>query len=1191
MNRRIVIINETEFPNYLLLYNLGIREVYTISLLESKSEAERLNILSLGLGDGALLIGPDAFKYLKNYYHFGIRSENYYDCSHLARLSINSRAFVRCTLDIPDQETVNYFLSNEFCQIINYNIKTKTIKTYADAIIFLNWLDNLPEDTNFGFDYETSGMPLDKNLIISGFAISTKTFSGFISLIKIAKELGNGNRLAGYQTQEFKYLIERIKNFLLKRMSRIFTYNVQYEWMVSHRFFGVDLYNLCDASVVNILDGYHLKNYSLKWTAQRVLGVEVWDTEFDYISDLIDEMMYIEVGKLKKDKHKELKITPQDFKNTDQWKILSSRYPNDIAEMEENMLEFWGMPFMIPSSDILGHYCCLDAFYTLMIYETRKDSYSEECWKVFQDNIRLGARLMGSGLYIDEDFRKKYENYCHEQMAWGITYCTIARCYINMQVLTKSANSLDKYTPGAQKLLKKGKFFKGNITEILKDLLLSNIDTLSVYPTGLNEGGLLLNYGSPFADDFVNAVKDSMVQAKINKIDVTIVRKRKFMGILAGKLETILGLNKIKVESKGHLNLEEYLHYERILNELVKIKKTQLNDINNIPNTITIFGEKLSLLDYSKYICTNFFPCTSPEENDKIALDLAKIFPYQTVFLTAMFESTQQLPETTKFYSSRNIDSIFNGFSEFFLDLGKSVYTDGIGWEFPNSIYPEKVFALATEYIDELAKNKLSDKVKDTWTNINGFIAQSQLFPDYQKQYLEYEKDFDPKDLERESGFFFMRKFTLNYLIFKKYFKLNSTYVGSDGMFKKNNRFVIEGPDHIPLRYADPTEPGAVEKCFVNYEVCKKSSKRWSSAFHTIISHGDCKDVLCPPPIRDENGNLIIGGSDQILTYYDISSAEVKSAGYASGDPDLIAKFNSGEDIYIYSAQLYLGKDGWDKLSDKEKKKWRKRFKTIFLGVLYGLGKKSLAERLDSTVEEAEHIIQSLYNNFPQLRHYVDAQGNYPLMSGGYVNTMLGDKLKVSEYDFYMKSSSSREKANLESRIKRLGVNLPVQGGTAVIMAAGFFNTIRVSIEKGWPIPLQPIIVVHDSNTNYAPVAKIFEIRKFYDKNFTNYCAGIGPKILLLFDLLSGYSYETAKEMKHLESDVIEYKGDAYSLLKIYDKIMNCRDLNVECNVTRDYIVSNIQFVQDPYYRFILEGGCNMTKDISKISIQFRKIK
>ena len=49
----------------------------------------------------------------------------------------------------------------------------------------------------------------------------------------------------------------------------------------------------------------------------------------------------------------------------------------------------------------------------------------------------------------------------------------------------------------------------------------------------------------------------------------------------------------------------------------------------------------------------------------------------------------------------------------------------------------------------------------------------------------------------------------------------------------------------------------------------------------------------------------------------------------ASLDPDLIAKFNAGEDIYIYSAKLYLGEEGWDKLGKKERKRWRKRFKTI----------------------------------------------------------------------------------------------------------------------------------------------------------------------------------------------------------------------------------------------------------------------
>ena len=47
------------------------------------------------------------------------------------------------------------------------------------------------------------------------------------------------------------------------------TYNMQYEFQVSHRELGVDLYNLCDASVVNVLDGDHMKKYSLKWTGQQ----------------------------------------------------------------------------------------------------------------------------------------------------------------------------------------------------------------------------------------------------------------------------------------------------------------------------------------------------------------------------------------------------------------------------------------------------------------------------------------------------------------------------------------------------------------------------------------------------------------------------------------------------------------------------------------------------------------------------------------------------------------------------------------------------------------------------------------------------------------------------------------------------------------------------------------------------------
>ena len=104
---------------------------------------------------------------------------------------------------------------------------------------------------------------------------------------------------------------------------------------------------------------------------------------------------------------------------------------------------------------------------------------------------------------------------------------------------------------------------------------------------------------------------------------------------------------------------------------------------------------------------------------------------------------------------------------------------------------------------------------------------------------------------------------------------------------------------------------------------------------------------------------------------------------------------------------------------------WRKRFKTIFLGVLYGLGKKSLAERLYCSEEEADDIIQGLYTSFPKLREYVATQQQYPFSHDGYINTMLGDKLKVKEYELWQKATP-REKNNLQARTQRLGVNLPI---------------------------------------------------------------------------------------------------------------------------------------------------------------------
>ena len=114
--------------------------------------------------------------------------------------------------------------------------------------------------------------------------------------------------------------------------------------------------------------------------------------------------------------------------------------------------------------------------------------------------------------------------------------------------------------------------------------------------------------------------------------------------------------------------------------------------------------------------------------------------------------------------------------------------------------------------------------------------------------------------------------------------------------------------------------------------------------------------------------------------------------------------------------------------------------------VLYGLGKKSLAERLNCSLEEAENIIEGLYTSFPKLREYIAKQQQYVFDKQGFINTMLSDRLRIKEYDLWKNSNDKWEKNNLKARCERLAVNLPIQGGTASI------NKIVAYTEKSYRI-------------------------------------------------------------------------------------------------------------------------------------------
>jgi hypothetical protein len=134
---------------------------------------------------------------------------------------------------------------------------------------------------------------------------------------------------------------------------------------------------------------------------------------------------------------------------------------------------------------------------------------------------------------------------------------------------------------------------------------------------------------------------------------------------------------------------------------------------------------------------------------------------------------------------------------------------------------------------------------------------------------------------------------------------------------------------------------------------------------------------------------------------------------------------------------------------------------------------------------------------------------------------------------------------------------------------------------------LTSFITVHDSNTCNFPADKLWSLHAFYDKNFTEFVykkCGLN----LLFDLEVGSNYQDSCNMKQVSDDIVEFKGNARSILKIMDRMNECPGLKYETNIPREQIIPN--YMTNPILRFIDEKGTSMVKDTSKYVVQFKKL-
>ena len=156
----------------------------------------------------------------------------------------------------------------------------------------------------------------------------------------------------------------------------------------------------------------------------------------------------------------------------------------------------------------------------------------------------------------------------------------------------------------------------------------------------------------------------------------------------------------------------------------------------------------------------------------------------------------------------------------------------------------------------------------------------------------------------------------------------------------------------------------------------------------------------------------------KILIGSDYGQQEPRILTAFSRDHKLLESYEAGRDLYATLGSGVYGNDYWDNMehwedgSDNlEGKKRRKKMKTLYLGMSYGMGPKKLSEDMHCSLDEAIKIVEDFHTGFPEVSDWM-RKTEEEACQKGYVEDFWGRRrrlpdLLLPEYSFKMENKKS----------------------------------------------------------------------------------------------------------------------------------------------------------------------------------------
>ena len=195
--------------------------------------------------------------------------------------------------------------------------------------------------------------------------------------------------------------------------------------------------------------------------------------------------------------------------------------------------------------------------------------------------------------------------------------------------------------------------------------------------------------------------------------------------------------------------------------------------------------------------------------------------------------------------------------------------------------------------------------------------------------------------------------------------------------------------------------------------------------------------------------NSFVSSPGMSFVTVDFQQCELRVLAHCCGDSNLILLFKNKSDIYLDIASTVLSKDQ-SLVTPNE----RTQFKTVVLGIIYGIGSKALSSKLSLSVTDCQQMIQKFLAKFPKIQEFMSKTISQA-QSRGFVHTIHGRRRLLEDIN----SSDPAKRSYAE----RQSVNTIIQGSAADIAKA---TMIRVNTflreRKLFPEKSRLILQLHD---------------------------------------------------------------------------------------------------------------------------------